>query len=183
MKEVDFNELRDRAYDIAVRHGWHEEEKPLEHWLCLINGELSEAVEADRKVHRADYASFEKYTDEYFCYSFEAFVKDSLEDELADTVIRILDLSAVKKYDLSAVNINTKIHHFIGGRKLSFTIKVFQLQSWIVRFFYNPGEYILKVLIESLFELANNLEIDLLRSVELKMKYNEYRPYKHGKQY
>lgn len=183
MIDVDFNELRDRAYDIAVRHGWHEEEKPMEHWLCLIIGELSEAVEADRKGHRADYASFEEYTDEFFCYSFEAFVKDSLEDELADTVIRILDLSAIKKHDLSAVNLNTRVHHYIGGRNLPFTTRIFQLQSWIVKFYYTKGEYLSKTIIEALFELADNLEINLLRSIELKMKYNEYRPYKHGKKY
>ena len=46
---MNLNELRDKAYQCAVKHGWHEEEYSNEHFLCLVISELMEAVEADRK--------------------------------------------------------------------------------------------------------------------------------------
>lgn len=46
---MNLNELRDRAYKTACKHGWHEEDLSNEHLLCLVISELMEAVEADRK--------------------------------------------------------------------------------------------------------------------------------------
>lgn len=46
---MNLNELRDKAYQCAVVHGWHEENLSDEHFLCLVISELMEAVEADRK--------------------------------------------------------------------------------------------------------------------------------------
>lgn len=38
-----------RAYNNAVKHGWHEEKKPTAHWVMMISTEVTEAVQADRK--------------------------------------------------------------------------------------------------------------------------------------
>lgn len=46
---MNLNKLRDKAYQCAVAHGWHEENLSDEHFLCLVISELMEAVEADRK--------------------------------------------------------------------------------------------------------------------------------------
>ena len=43
------NELRDRAYQCACKHGFHDKEYSDKHWLMLIITEISEAVDADRK--------------------------------------------------------------------------------------------------------------------------------------
>ncbi len=45
---MKLNELRDKAYQCAIAHGWHEEEHSNEHFLCLVMSELMEAVQADR---------------------------------------------------------------------------------------------------------------------------------------
>lgn len=45
----NLNDLRDKAYQCAVAHGWHEDNLSDEHFLCLVISELMEAVEADRK--------------------------------------------------------------------------------------------------------------------------------------
>lgn len=51
---MNLNKLRDKAYQCAVLHGWHEEKKSNRHWLCLVISELMEAVEADRKGRHAN---------------------------------------------------------------------------------------------------------------------------------
>lgn len=56
--------------------------------LCV--SELSEALEADRKGNHAK--PFVSLSSEDFKDKFEKNCKDTFEDELADAIIRILDL-------------------------------------------------------------------------------------------
>lgn len=104
MENINLNELRDRAYKTACEHGFHDKRLSNEHHLCLIISELMEAVEADRKGKRADRESFkssyedeEPHDDVNFRYSFENYIKGTVEEELADVVIRCLDLAGICK--------------------------------------------------------------------------------------
>lgn len=58
---MNLNELKDKAYQCAISHGWHEEKHSDEHWLCLVISELMEAVQADRNGKRADVAMFKEW--------------------------------------------------------------------------------------------------------------------------
>lgn len=70
--------------------------------LLLIITEISEGVEADRESQYADWGHFNNILDEMknegfdpevsFIKAFEGSIKDTFEDELADSIIRILDL-------------------------------------------------------------------------------------------
>ena len=40
-----------------------------------------------------------------------------------------------------------------------------------------------KVILADVFQLAKRYDIDLFKFIDLKMKYNELRPYKNGKKY
>lgn len=40
-----------RAYDIAVKHGFHEKKLTVEHMMMLVLSEIGEAVEADRLTY------------------------------------------------------------------------------------------------------------------------------------
>lgn len=74
--------------------------------LLLIISEVTEAMEADRKNRHctSDISYICNYNiDEMFITDFEIGVKDTVEDELADSVIRIFDLA--KK-----MNINLEKH-------------------------------------------------------------------------
>ena len=87
-------ELIKRAYSIAATHGFHEVERSNAHFLMLVVSEIGEMVEADRKSRRVklrgdDLDNTLRFN--YFAPTFELFVKDTLEDELADVVIRICD--------------------------------------------------------------------------------------------
>lgn len=107
MNNINLDGLRNRAYKTACEHGFHDKELSNGHRPCLIVGELMEAVEADRKGKRAGRESFKSsYEDEGphddagFRYSFGNHIKGTAEEELADAVIRCLDLAGLRDRDL-----------------------------------------------------------------------------------
>lgn len=187
----NLNELKDQAYQCAVAHGWHEQEYSNEHFLCLVISELMEAVQADRKGKRANRAEFKRdYEDEEphdnanFIYNFESCIKDTVEDELADGCIRLLDLAGLRGISLSSVPF--PFHHRKEYKeersKLTFTEWVYDVVRPIAR--YNKDNYPIGYLfigvLQELFCKAEIMGFDLLWHIEQKMKYNELRPYKHG---
>ncbi len=99
------NELSQKIHKNAVKHGFYDEKREIGTLLMLCVSELSEALEADRKSKHANLKQFtewqrsvypesEKEREDKFKVDFEYFIKDTFEDELADAIIRILDLCA-----------------------------------------------------------------------------------------
>lgn len=81
--------------------------------LALVTTEISEAVESNRKNKYADIKEFYKDkqgTPFHFKSSFESHIKDTVEDELADSLIRILDLAGYMGIDLQ-MHVDTKLHY------------------------------------------------------------------------
>lgn len=195
---MNLNELRDKAYQCAVAHGWHEENLSDEHFLCLVISELMEAVEADRKGRHADTKKFNQEMDYYihemklygenydkaYRDTFEYYLKDSVEDELSDACIRLLDLAGLRGISLASVPF--PFHHRKEYKeersKLTFTEWVYDVIRPIAR--YNKDNYPIGYLfigvLQELFCKAEIMGFDLLWFIEQKMKYNELRPYKHG---
>jgi hypothetical protein len=96
MEKIDFDSLCVRAYENAVKHGFHEEKYPAYHYMMLIVTEIAEAVNADRKGKYANRTMFEKNFDtpqinpeSHWIFCYEVFIKDTVEDEFADAAIRI----------------------------------------------------------------------------------------------
>ena len=126
---MTIKKLQDKAFSNALKHGFHHKDQNIGELLMLIVSELSEALEADRKNKHAD---LQKYNAGIATYNgesesqdkstFEFYIKDTFEDELADVVIRVADL-------------------------------------------------------------CGYLNIDLESHIKAKMRYNESRPHKHGKEY
>lgn len=190
---MNLNELRDKAYQCAVAHGWHEENRSDEHFLCLVISELMEAVEADRNGRQDDIRRFNEemfynlhtlrlYGENYdktFCDVFELHIKDCVSDELADAFIRLLDLAGLRNLDLRDDLCNKTINEyfirFFQGR--TFAEIVFNICRVIV--FSDTKEAIEKTL-EYISQYCHLEGIDLFWHIEQKMKYNELRPYKHG---
>ncbi len=106
--------LNDAAKSIhadAKRKGFWDSERETGTLLMLCVSELSEALEADREGR---FANIPLYDKERVCSgdaaSFKLHIKDTFEDELADTVIRLLDLCGARGIDLE-YHINQKLKY------------------------------------------------------------------------
>lgn len=178
---MNLNKLRDKAYKCAVAHGWHEEKKSNRHWLCLVISELMEAVEADRKGKHANRANFEYYMkqrkrdDGEFMYAFKQDIKDSVEDELADACIRMLDLAGLRGYDLDSFDYEGSDTEDYSD--MTFTESMSRICTYVTDNFYRDELYIL---LNEIFAFCRDRNIDIFWHIKQKMKYNELRPYKHG---
>lgn len=190
MNTEKLNALKERAYKTAVAHGFHEEEKPDGYWLGLVMSEMGEAINADRKGWHANSFLFENDEKEGFPFAenFKKHIKDTLEDEIADIVIRLLDFAGLK--DCNLVSFETP--HAEYGIKESFTEYglpgiLFRLNSWLVEAIYknNVDATISAVInfISDSFGVMTGSDKDLWWFVEKKMKYNKLRPMLNGKKY
>ncbi len=197
MSKIDLNVLRDRAYKTACEHGFHEQELSNEHCLCLVISELMEAMEADRKrkyfkgkiMFERDFNLYSALVEENVRYrnAFEKHIKDTVGDELADSVIRLLDLAGLRGICLELANgdIDDCIEDIAEACKdETFTESIYSISTLPVRYdgiFDFPTA--VNDMILSIFGLAKYLDIDLLWHIEQKMKYNELREKMHGKKY
>lgn len=178
---MNLNKLRDKAYQCAVAHGWHEENLSDEHFLCLVISELMETVEADRKGMHANRANFEycmkqrKRDDGEFMYAFKQDIKDSVEDELADACIRMLDLAGLRGYDLDSFDYEGSDTEDYSD--MTFTESMFRICVYVTDNFYRDEPFIL---LNEIFAFCRDRNIDIFWHIKQKMKYNELRPYKHG---
>lgn len=104
------NELAKQIHANAIDKGFFEKEKNIGEMLCLIHSEVSEALEADRtdmymhkRMNTSPIEDVNGWTaNEDFWKSFNINVKGTFEEELADIMIRVMDLAAYKNIDLEA---------------------------------------------------------------------------------
>lgn len=91
------NRLRGFWDDWRARQNEAVERAYISQMIMLVVTELSEAVEGlrkDKRMKEYDRLEFEKWKEKgVFTTKFEEHIKDTFEDEIADAVIRLLDLS------------------------------------------------------------------------------------------
>ena len=178
------NALKERAYKTAVEHGFHEDVKPDAFYLGLVMSEAGEAINADRKGLHANDKGFEEdeASGRPFADSFKKERKDSVEDEIADIVIRLLDFAGLKEYVL---HLSATSCPYVRGEYLA--ADLFSLMG-ILNDVHNDAEIelstngIISVLANS-FGMLTGSDKDLWWFVERKMKYNEEGPMLNGKKY
>ncbi len=177
------------VFEIATKHGWHEKPIPLTQYLGLIMTEIAEAVEADRNGRYADVETFNKrmaFVDRCFAhcntihklcfkYMYKRYIKGSIEEEFADVVIRLLDMAQglygeYMKWSCTYPNI------YEYNESDSFI----ETAWYFVRGTLNNEMVSISNSVAYMFAWAEHLGIDLWQQIELKIQYNDLRPYKHG---
>lgn len=187
------NEFIATAYKTACDHGFHDKEKSNAHWMMLVVSEIGEMMEADRKSRRAD---VERYVDESKFGAdvydgdvrspFEKYVKDTLEDELADVCIRLFDFLGMKGIQPETFD-DKKDDWQNMFASLSVCEQCYELVQGITLIGNDstPNEIaeITGAMILFCFDFAKEHGFDLEWHIVHKMKYNERRAKLHGKNY
>lgn len=185
--------LTTRAFDTACSHGFHDVERSNAHFMMLVLSEIGEMVEADRKsrrvkLHGDDLDNTLRFND--FVPTFELWVKDTMEDELADVVIRLLDFCgkrgiSILMGDDGMVDMQDKFVEMFGD--MSVCEQCFYLSRVVTSIGDDaPAQNLPSLVacaISFCFEFATFHKIDLLWHIEKKMAYNETRAKMHGKNY
>lgn len=176
----------------AVAKGFWYKKHTYYHHLMLVISELSEAIEADRlgkwaKLDHDTIDTLQRIEGAPYAQEFLRLVKDTVEDEIADAVIRLLDLLGclLKGVDLTQEELNMApaAYDRITPPKM-LTDAMFVVVSGSVYAACNDKEFISVLTpIKSLEHLCDHLGIDLMTHIELKLKYNATRPALHGKKY
>lgn len=167
--------LAKRIHANAQSKGFWDDGFGVYHYLMLVITELSEAVEAHRKGNWADRELFE--IDGGDREAFERYIKDSIEDELADAYIRLLDLAEHLGMDLG----EDEEPSYIPYQNLSFTESIFYITRLISSDICDKSR--IRSTIDCLDGFGLHLGVDLAWHVKAKVVYNEARPRLHGKKY
>ena len=196
--DVDMlNHYAKKCHARAVAKGFYDEPHPVGHHLMLAFGELHEGIEADRigkwaKLDPNTIDTLHRIEGAIYIQEFLRLVKDTVEDEIADAVIRLLDLlgwllktkrttEVLTEIDLS------KVYGILDtprpGEELTLLLLRIVADTsgyWRLGLLREKG---ILYAIKSLEQLCDHLGIDLMAHIDLKLKYNETRPAKHGKKY
>ena len=97
---MTLNELAAAAHNNAKEKGFYDNPLRVGELLMLAVSELGEAMEAHRKGIFCDANAFENIEKYGVKDAFEECIKDRFEDEIADTIIRLLDLSGFLGIDI-----------------------------------------------------------------------------------
>lgn len=178
---MNYNELSIKAHENAVNHGFWRDDTSKEHCLMFVITEVSEMIEAHRSRKRFDAAAYKQgvefgLKDESL---FEVYIKGTMEDEMADIVIRLFDLAGSLGVDF---DIMKPCRYFRAYNKFKFTENAFGLVKGLMRELIGLEKRILFG-IHYVEEWAKVMNVNLEYHVEQKMKYNETRPESHGKLY
>ncbi|MBQ4009380.1 MAG: hypothetical protein II604_01615 [Bacteroidales bacterium] len=117
----------------------------------------------------------DEYKNSMWKNAFETHIKDTVEDELADVVIRIFDMAGTL-YEDNMVWENKRTWDFSFREDLNFVENAY---FFVVSVLSSTVDGI-SGSVSYIFDWEDHMKIDLWKHIELKMRYNEMRPYKHG---
>ena len=180
------------CHERSVAKGFWDEKRTVGHYLMLAFGEFHEAIEADRlgkwvKLTPEQIEELRGLEGAAFAQAFLRMVKDAVGDEIADAVIRLLDLLGclLDGRELQARKVN-RVNSVYGedGIPPMLTDALIPIVATMCEADADCDTTTgILYAIKSLEHLCAHLGIDLMAHIDLKLKYNETRPAKHGKKY
>jgi hypothetical protein len=185
------NHYARKCHNRAVAKGFWDVPHSIGHSLMLAYGELHEAIEADRlgkwaKLDPNTIDTLHRIEGAIYTQEFLRLVKDTVEDEIADAVIRLLDLlgwSIESGTPLVGLDyVRGEFENTVPPKDLPGALLRVVCSSVLPLSFCSTFEAVLAP-IKSLEQLCDHLGIDLMAHIDLKLKYNATRPALHGKKY
>lgn len=183
----NLNTLAQQIHENAKAKGFWDEPRNTGEVFMLMVSELAEALEAERKGRRASLEGYELYKKDsgFDVDVFKAQIKDTFEDEIADTVIRILDWCYYSKLEIDPF-LYEQHGDFDLEKDANIGWVLFEMTKWVCKA-HKPSTVSQEACLNAVLILAKNLAInlgfDLQRHIELKMQYNATRERMHGKKY
>lgn len=146
----------------------------------LVICELCKAIEADRKGRYAKkIVAIDQLYDYAFPIAYETNIKGSVEEGLADTAMRLLDVITRMGWVIDDIVRPScvRFSHYGSFPLLCYSIT----EDLVCREFID--RYAVLWAFYKVLALAYRHDIDLLEHIELKMRYNKTCPKLHGKRY
>lgn len=183
MKKETLVQLQSCIHSNAVEKGFWEEKgaRNKGEMVMLIVSEISECLEAHRVSKRTDPAAaawMESSTDYHHLYQehFPEKIKNTVEDEAADVVIRILDY-------LAGWEIVFCEREYRKPSTGNFAHDLLRLNHYVLCAFHSDPAKDWGYVLAAIFAFCQWNKIDIENHIRWKMVYNSRRPYKHNKQY
>jgi len=112
MTNSNLNDLAKQVHQVNKDKGFWDKKRNVGEMLMLVTSELGEAMEAHRKGKFANWEAFEANQNKTANApeNFKKYIKDSFEDEIADALLRLLDMAAGLNIDLDK-QIRTKLDY------------------------------------------------------------------------
>ena len=187
---IDLNNWRDKAFRGASEKGFHDDSSLSdEHFLSLVVSELGEAIDADRANRRVPKNLTQPLPQDgldekdLFILWFNWNYKGTVEEELADAILRLLDLAGLRGLP---VHINEDLCHVAYKQmaKKTFTEAVyFTMKKVTSSPFENVSGYHIESSIEHIYGLFKLIDSSPTHVIDSKIEYNIFRPHMHGKRY
>jgi NTP pyrophosphatase (non-canonical NTP hydrolase) len=169
MSQLDLKATAKAAHLNAKAHGFYDEPPSIPERLCLVHSEISEALEC--------------YRDGEMELHFDEKGKPlGFPSELADIIIRLIDFAEYLQIDVTGLNLKRiASYRPIVDELCALHATISIAYTYFTTTAPTAGKGALKAAIADTFSLANYLHIDIDEAITVKMKYNESRPYKHGR--
>jgi NTP pyrophosphatase (non-canonical NTP hydrolase) len=179
------------AYNIAKEKGWWDDKetnpcKSAENTMLIVS-ELGEALDAHRKERRPKgpdaWEEILNSEDSHWKDRYDTYVKGTMEEEMADVVIRILSLA--KAYGV-------KFHADTTFKKEStknFGADLLRINQGVLEAYHGMAEdksYMYKdwsYVLKSIIALCDWWKIDIIPHVKWKLKYTKLKTSTDGKKY
>ena len=194
---IDINKLngmKREAYRIAWQHGWHDNPISAAQYLGLVITEAAEVVEADRlgkraktdlmteRLRQSQALKEELSSDLYemrFTSLYKDLVKDSIEEEFADVIIRLLDMAhGIHGEYMVWVGHDRYGENYYGDESFAETLWRFtnKVLNWGMMNITDSVAFVY-----AWADRGRGICPEALDThIRWKMKFNELRPYKHG---
>ena len=206
MNKETLQAIGETAQEINKENGWGAM-KNFKRFIALTVSELSEMLEADRRnrwskniiksftckdgsaIYGLGIAQAHQFiiNTEHYVPWFTSIVKDTVEDELADVVIRITSCLASLDLTIGDKDYSVLPHGILRQLKEhAIPENVYDLTKLLVEcdnVAYMDGIKRLENIAYLCFDYADFLDIDLEWHIAAKLTYNKTRPYRHGKSY